>query len=529
MNVSETQFVHADQTSVLDSITECVGLDNILLELSEREYYSQDYYRAGKLALAVISPPCIESLSKVLAIANRADLAVFPRGAGLSYSDAYTPTTTNSIIIDTRQLNKIVEINQEDMYVTVEAGCTWKQLEDALAKTTVRPGFWGTLSGLHATVGGSISQGAASLGSAKFGTSSESVLAVEIVTANGEILSTGSAGQIGKKPFFRNYGPDLTGLFCADCGVLGIKSKVTLRLERRRALTYGLSFGYESFEKMLHGIAAVAREGRATEHLSFSAQTMANFGDLSFSETLKTAYKVASTSSNPLNGLVQVIKMGFAGKRFLDKTKYMSHCVIEAGNQKELAGQIALLRDVVRPYGFDLPNTVPTVIRANPFGPTDVMAPDGQRLLPIHTILPMSKVLDFHQLLEKYYAENANLMAKHGITQQPILGTMGTSGFLYEPVFYWRDKPAEYHQRNTNPDILAKADDAPDNSAARECLEQIRIDVINLMHSCGGVHMQIGKMYPFMQDRLDTSSALLKAIKKELDPKGLINPGALGL
>jgi len=527
--MSAIEKIEYDFSAVLLAIADCVGNENLIRDQLERDYYSQDYYRKGLTALAVVKPQTVETLAKSVQLAIEAGLAVFPRGGGLSYSDGYLPTTSDGIIVDTAAINRIVEINQQDMYVTVETGCTWAALEEALSKTDVRPGFWGTLSGLGATIGGTISQGGASLGSAKFGTSSESVLAVDVVTADGSIVSTGSAGQVNKSPFFRNYGPDMTGLFCADCGALGIKARVTLRLERRRKMVYGLSFGYESFEKMLQGLAAVAQEGRATEHLSFSAETMANFGELSFTKTLKTAYRVATASYSWLSGLIQVVKMGLAGSRFLDKAKFMSHCVLEAANQKELDGQIARIREVVEPFGFDLPNTVPTIIRAAPFAEPNVMSPLGQRLLPIHTLLPLSKVMSFHNSMLDYLAKNKALMDEHGITQQPILGTMGTNAFLYEPVFYWTDKAEEFHKRNTSLDILAKAANAIDNPETRKVLEKMRLEVVELMHQSGGVHMQIGKMYPFMQDRQTASTDLIKVLKQHLDPKGLINPGALGL
>lgn len=511
----------------INRLIACVGNPNVILNAEEREYFSQDYYRIGKTALAVVQPQSVDQLSESVRIATSAGLAVFPRGGGLSYSDGYIPSTESSVVIDTSSLDQIVEINADDMYVTVETGCTWQALEQALSETDVRPGFWGTLSGSQATIGGTISQGGASLGSAKYGTSSESVLAVDVVTADGSIVSTGSAGQYNKSPFFRFYGPDMTGIFCADCGALGIKATVTLRLERRRKLHYGLSFGYHSFEAMLQGIAAVAREGRATEHMSFSADTMANFGELSFAETLKTAYQVTSASANPLSGLMQVIKMGIAGKRFLDKATYMSHCVVEAGNRKELDGQIALVREVVKPFGFDLPNTVPTVIRANPFPPIDTLSPKGERVLPIHTILPFSQVLGFHQRLSAYLADKQDLFTQYGISYQPILGSMGTNGFLYEPVFNWPDSVEQYHLRNTSEPVLERATNDT-NMQARELLETVRKDVISLMHEFGGVHMQVGKMFPYMQDRKPESVSLMKAIKKELDPHGLMNPGALG-
>lgn len=523
--VAETQ-THA---AVLDSIAEVVGADHLLTSQEDRQYYSEDYYRKGEMALAVVRPPSVEALAKCVALATSAGLAVFPRGGGYSYTDGYLPTTTNSISIDTRLLNSIVEINTRDMYVTVEAGCTWAQLEEALSETNVRPGFWGTLSGFNATIGGTMSQGGASLGSAKYGMSSETVLAMDLVTADGSILSTGSSGQASKSPFFRYYGPDMTGVFCSDAGALGIKARVTLRLERRRKMYYGLSFGFDSFEKLLAASADIAAESRATEHLGFSAETMKNFGDLSFKETLKTAYAVARASSNIFGGLIQVIKMGFAGSRFLDKAEYMTHCVIEADNTKELNGQIQRIREVVAPHGFDLPNTVPTVIRAAPFMPLDTLSPTGQRGLPIHTVLPFSKVVGFHHALEVYLGKSAAEMTEQGVSVQSMFTTLGTTGFLYEPVFYWNDEPGEFHKRHTQPEIFARGMNANNNPQATSLVEKMRVEMVDLMHQHGGIHMQIGKAYPFMRDRQPESVALIKSIKQQLDPRGLMNPGALGL
>jgi len=321
----------------------------------------------------------------------------------------------------------------------------------------------------------------------------------------------------------------MTGVFCSDAGALGIKARVTLRLERRRKIHYGLSFGFDSFEKMLAAMAAVAQESRATEHLSFSAETMANFGKPGFSETLKTAFSVARMSSNWFRGLIQVAKMGLAGRRFLDKAAYMSHCVIEAANRKELAGQIQLIREVVSPYGSDLPNTVPMVIRAAPFMQLDTLSPTGQRGLPIHTVLPFSKVLGFHNALNGYLKKNDQDMNAHGVNVQSMFTTLGTTGFLYEPVFYWCDEPQEFHKRHTCSEIIEKAVTNQNSAQASELVEKMRVEIVDLMHRHGGIHMQIGKAYPFMKERSPESKALITAIKKQLDPQVLMNPGALGL
>jgi len=110
------------------------------------------------------------------------------------------------------------------VYVTCEAGVTWKQLYEALSETGLRTPFWGTLSGIHATVGGGASQNCAFWGSGRYGAGADSIVGLEVVLADGTVLNTGAAAQTNSDPFFRHYGPDLTGLFCGDTGAFGFKT-----------------------------------------------------------------------------------------------------------------------------------------------------------------------------------------------------------------------------------------------------------------------------------------------------------------
>ncbi|MEZ5565294.1 MAG: FAD-dependent oxidoreductase [Gammaproteobacteria bacterium] len=97
------------------------------------------------------------------------------------------------MLVDTGRLNRIVDLNEIDMYVSVEPGITWAELWNTLKAKGLRTSFWGPFSGIKATVGGSMSQNSASLGSGNHGVSADAVLAFDIVLANGEIMQTGSS------------------------------------------------------------------------------------------------------------------------------------------------------------------------------------------------------------------------------------------------------------------------------------------------------------------------------------------------
>ena len=135
-----------------------LGKDGLTTDQDERTYYSQDVYEQSKfITAAVISPQNFDELSKAVKCVTGAGYSLFPRGGGLSYTGGYLPSTGKSVTLDTSRMNKVCEINASDMYVRVEAGCTWAALHKALKGTGLRTPFWGTLSGLSATIGGSIS------------------------------------------------------------------------------------------------------------------------------------------------------------------------------------------------------------------------------------------------------------------------------------------------------------------------------------------------------------------------------------
>ena len=154
-------------------------------------------------------------------------------------------------------MDRIVEINEQDMYVVVEAGCTWAKLHEALKAKGLRTPYWGPMSGFSATVGGALSQGSFFLGSTEYGPVSDSVLGLEVVLADGRVTRTGTwASSEGVAAFMRQYGPDATGLFLNDTGAMGFKTKASLKLiPRRTHQGYG-SFAFSDHRSALAAVSA---------------------------------------------------------------------------------------------------------------------------------------------------------------------------------------------------------------------------------------------------------------------------------
>lgn len=516
--------------TALASLRQAIGDDAVLTDDDTRAYHSQDVFAVGPTVAAVLKPTTIEALAEAVKIATSAGLAIFPRGGGYSYTDAYLPSGPNGISLDLTGLNRIIEINPLDMFVTVEAGCTWEALDEALKPHGLRAEFWGPLSGFKATIGGGLSQGAASLGSSKDGISAEAVLGMEIVTAKGEIFATGSAAQEGKSPFFRYYGPDLTGLFCGDAGALGVKATATLRLQKRAKLTQGLSFGFETFDSMHKAMAGIAATNRATEVFGFTRRAMEGaIASKGLLEDLKIMYAVGRSSGGLIGGLVQMVKMAIAGRRFAGKAQFFAHCAVEADNTTELKGHIQNIRDAVGNLGSDFPNTMPTVMRAAPFMPYPVVGMDAKRMLPLHAILPFSQVPAFHAAFEDLLEKHKDKLSNLNISTPAIFNTLSTNAFLYEPVIYWPDQPDMFHERNTPDELLDAMWKNSPNEAGRTYAKELFEEIVSLMHAHSGVHLQIGKAYPYLRDRSDLTVDLVRRVKAMTDPENRINPGALGL
>jgi FAD/FMN-containing dehydrogenase len=139
-----------DLISVLGA---AIGKKYVLTDQESLKFYSMDVYRSIEIPIAILQPGSVEELQEVVRVATGLDVAIVARGGGASYTDGYLPTTSESVIIDTTRLNKIVEINEEDMYVIVEPGVTWSEMYEALSAKNLRTPFWGPFSGLKATGG----------------------------------------------------------------------------------------------------------------------------------------------------------------------------------------------------------------------------------------------------------------------------------------------------------------------------------------------------------------------------------------
>lgn len=181
----------------------------------------------------VIRPKDAQEISEILKVANEENIPVTPRGGGDDEFGGSKPIGDGGIVLDMKRMNNVVNLDENNLVVTVESGISWGKLDEYLCHYGLYTGCMGPGSGMTASVGGGIShQSVGGGGCAKYGACSNQLVSLEVVLPTGEIIETGSqANKFSKTPFNRfGNGPDLAGLFCGDNGILGVKTKISLQV-----------------------------------------------------------------------------------------------------------------------------------------------------------------------------------------------------------------------------------------------------------------------------------------------------------
>jgi len=521
----------------IDNLAQAIGNGNVATQEELREFFSQDIWAVGETADFVISPENTEQLAESVRIAHRGDVALNPRGGGMSYTKGYTPDRANTGVLDLSKMNQILEINAEDMYVTVQCGVTWSQLYDALKPLGLRTPFWGPLSGLSSTIGGGMSQNNAFFGAGTHGPSTDSCTGLTVVLADGTIVKTGTGGNTAPdgtpgKPFWRQYGPDLTGLFLSDAGALGYKAEISLRLVPMPNAEDWASYEFPDRDSWAKAQGDLGKLALACELFGFDPNLQAvRMKRAGLAADVKTLKNVVTGQKGLLKGLKEGAKIALAGRSYMDDVAYSAHWIVEGHSDAEVAEKMKTLREIAVAYGGkEIENSIPKIMRSNPFGPLNsILGPQGERWVPIHGIVAMSDgpacLRDIDEMFDAMRPE----LDAHDITCGYLLTTLSTNGYLVEPVFIWPEEIHPIHETTVEPAVLKRIKRFEKNDAATALVTRARQNILEIFSNYGAAHFQIGRTYPYAETRQGPNFNLLKTIKAALDPKGLVNAGALGL
>lgn len=508
----------------------CLGSERVLGEDGQRTLLSSDLYVEGETCALAIRPADAGSLAEAVRLITDAGYAICPRGGGLSYTGGYTPTDTASVIVDTRDLAGIIELDAGDMTLTAGAGTTWEAIDKALAPHGLRLPFFGTFSGRMATVGGGLSGGAVFFGSARYGTAADQVLDLEVVCADGRILRTGQAAFRNGRPFYRSHGPDLTGLFLHDGGAFGIKTSATFRLIERPAHTGFLSWAFPDAASAAAALSAIGRAGVAEEAYVFDPATTARgmaAGDLG--SDLRRLRGIITGQGSITAGLKAGARVAMAGRKLVPEGWHSLHLAAAGRSKAALQADLEQAGRLLGQHGGrEIPPSIPMAARAAPFDNLDgVLGPHGERWLALNAKLRHSDAAKIIAGFESLMAHYRERMAATRVTHSMLLSAMNTSTFSFEAVYHWPDRWLPLHRAVAAPAFLARLPPDTPNPEGAALVAELRERTLDLYDELGVASNQIGRTYRYYDNLAADTRSLLDALKSALDPRGLMNPGVV--
>ena len=257
---------------VISELEDAVGKSNVTTNGVDLLLYSKDLAPLPKEAGiafknipdVVVRPSKVSHISEIVKIAHKHGIPVIPRGNSSWGLGGCMPTSAGIVVDLSSKMNKIVEINAEELYVKVGTGCTWKALLEACMKKGYIIGSYPS-SFPSATLGAWISTNGMGIGSYKYGSAKDNILNMEVILSDGSVLETGD-NHIGS--FGTGY--NLNQLFSGSEGTLCIFGTVTFRIYPMGTVR-PLAYSYETLKDMHETIQKlVSNPSIRPLHIAFS-------------------------------------------------------------------------------------------------------------------------------------------------------------------------------------------------------------------------------------------------------------------
>jgi len=211
------------EQSDIEFFTNLVGEDNIYTDKAHKRAYSYDATRTHYEPDAVLFPRDEEDISKILSYCNKKGIIIVPRGAGSGFTGGALPVNGGIVLAFEKHMNKIIEIDKENMLAIVQPGVINKELQRAVEEVGL---FYppDPASEEYSTLGGNVSENAGGMRAAKYGITKDFVMALRAVLPNGDII------RAGKKTIKDVAGYNVAGILIASEGTLGVITQITLKL-----------------------------------------------------------------------------------------------------------------------------------------------------------------------------------------------------------------------------------------------------------------------------------------------------------
>ncbi len=450
------------------AIIDIVGEENFTDRLIDLISYSTDASEHKHRPEAACWATETEQVAAIMKLANERLFPVIPRGAGTGLAGLSVPQQ-GGLVLDLGRMNKILKISLEDRLAVVQPGVVYAELEKALAPH----GFFfppDPASGKVATLGGNVATNAGGIKGAKYGTTRDYVLALEVVLPDGRVLNTGSNCLKSVS------GYDLTRLFVGSEGALGVVTEITLKINPKPPLTATAMATFDDVEDAGRAVSAIMRSGVLPSVL----------------EVIDRRVLIAINENADLD-LPEVAAMLLAETdgHTPEETELQIQKIIEIFKENNAAA-VRRARDEVEAEAL-------WAARKSAYA---VMARVNNNLIVEDLAVPMSRLAEALKFISEL-AEKYDLAI-------PTVGHVG-DGNLHPTISF----------DGTDPDQVERV-----HQASAELFEK----VIELGGTLTGEHGIGLAKAPFMGLEHDEAALdVMRSLKKMFDPNNILNPGKMGL
>ena len=465
-NAKPRAKTNASKPEVLEKLKQIIGAENLLIEPEKVEPYGADAVKEKFPPEAVVFPESTEQMVKILKLANEFLFPVTARGGGVGYTGGAVPVD-GGIVIGTDRMNKIIEVNPDDLYVICQPGLTTYALQQAVEK-------YGLLfppdpaSYKDSFIGGNIAENAGGMRTPKYGVTKHSVLGLEVVTAMGEVIRTGG------KTVKNVVGFDLTGLMCGSEGLLGIITEATLKLLPMPETTSTVRASFKTMKEACEVLTKFTPEG-----------------------LLPMAMEVIDRNC------VGAIEQNYAFGLSKDAGAILLVAVDGAKEQVEKDAQ--LIEKILKEYdGFDV---LRSANKEDEDKLWDVRRAISPSLMKYGTLKINEDVVVPRSRVPELISEVEEIGRKHNT----FVANFGHAGDGNIHVNFMCDRE--------NPESIARA---------RQCVKETFALSVKLGGSISGEHGIGYVKAAYLDMAIDTPTlSVMKAIKKVFDPNGILNPGKM--
>ncbi len=413
---------------------------------------------------AVVFAESTKDVAAAVQMAAKHQTPVIPFGTGSSL-EGHLLAVQGGISIDVSRMNKVLSVNAEDLTVTVQAGVTRKAVNDAIKNEGL---FFPIDPGADASIGGMVATRASGTNAVRYGTMRENVLALEVVTASGEIIRTGTRAKKS------SAGYDLTRLMVGSEGTLGVVTEITLKLYPLPEAISAAVCSFPSIEAAVRTTIQIIQVGIPIARV-----------ELIDANSIRAVNAYSKLDLNPSPMLLMEFH----------------------GSPASVKEQAELVQDIATEFGgtaFDWASTPEArtklwTARHNAYFAA-VQSRPGCRVITTDTCVPISRLADC--LLETVYEADAS-----GIPYF-LVGHVGDGNFH---VGYLID-PASKLEHDT----------------AEALNHQLVKRALAMDGTCTGEHgVGLHKMGFLVEEAGAGAVQMMRSIKHALDPDNIMNPGKI--